>query len=198
LPRWGPLFSVLLFLAAIISAFWYLRNEEIERETESVKRDTEITQQQIGLRLIQNQEQLIRMARDLVTRDVDQAASPPGRRLHPRTARDHAPHLGRPAPPLKATHWPCCTCPSRGSPQRAGPSCRRKAATANPNRPSARAGNPPAGLFARLFRIGTGAPVFQLQVPLIERGAFAGTLVAEYSVESLLRTSCRPTWRSAT
>ena len=28
----GPLTSVLLFLAAIISAFWYLRNEEIERE----------------------------------------------------------------------------------------------------------------------------------------------------------------------
>jgi hypothetical protein len=29
----APLMSVLLFLAAIISAFWYLRNEEIERET---------------------------------------------------------------------------------------------------------------------------------------------------------------------
>jgi hypothetical protein len=28
----APLLSVLLFLAAIISAFWYLRNEEIERE----------------------------------------------------------------------------------------------------------------------------------------------------------------------
>ena len=39
----GPLLSVLLFLAAIISAFWYLRNEEIERETESVERDSEIT-----------------------------------------------------------------------------------------------------------------------------------------------------------
>jgi Tfp pilus assembly protein PilW len=68
---------VLLFLAAIISAFWYLRNEEIERETESVKRDTEITQQQINLRLIQNQEQLVRMARELVTRDVDQAGFTP-------------------------------------------------------------------------------------------------------------------------
>ena len=70
----APLSSVLLFLAAIISAFWYLRNEEIERETESVRRDTEITQQQLGLRLIQNQEQLIRVARELVTRNVDQAA----------------------------------------------------------------------------------------------------------------------------
>ena len=67
----GPLLSVLLFLAAIISAFWYLRNEEIERETESVKRDTEITQRQMGLRLIQNQEGLMRMARDLVARDID-------------------------------------------------------------------------------------------------------------------------------
>ena len=32
----GPLVSVMLFLAAIILAFWYLRNEEFEREQESV------------------------------------------------------------------------------------------------------------------------------------------------------------------
>ena len=67
----GPLVSVLLFLAAIISAFWYLRNEEFEREHESVKRDTEIAQQQIRLRLIENQEQLVRMAREIVTRAID-------------------------------------------------------------------------------------------------------------------------------
>ena len=67
----GPLVSVLLFLAAIISAFWYLRNEEFEREQESVKRDTEIAQQQIRLRLIENQEQLVRMAREIVTRTLD-------------------------------------------------------------------------------------------------------------------------------
>ena len=34
----GPLLSVLLFLASIVLAFWYLRNEEIEREAEAVKR----------------------------------------------------------------------------------------------------------------------------------------------------------------
>src|SRR5678810_637733 len=33
----GPLASVLLFLAAIVSAFWYLRNEEFEREQEAVR-----------------------------------------------------------------------------------------------------------------------------------------------------------------
>src|SRR6476661_3692317 len=68
----APLVSVLLFLAAIISAFWYLRNEEFEREQESVKRDTEIAQQQIRLRLIENQEQLVRIAREIVTRAIDQ------------------------------------------------------------------------------------------------------------------------------
>ena len=67
----GPLVSVLLFLAAIISAFWYLRNEEFERETEAVKRDTEIAQQEIRLRLIENQEQLVRIARDIATRAID-------------------------------------------------------------------------------------------------------------------------------
>ena len=62
---------MLLFLAAIISAFWYLRNEEFEREQEAVKRDTEIAQQQMRLRLIENQEQLMRMAREIVTRTID-------------------------------------------------------------------------------------------------------------------------------
>ena len=66
----APLVSVLLFLAAIISAFWYLRNEEFEREAESVKRDVEVIQQQLGLRLIQNQEQLVRLAGGLSARPI--------------------------------------------------------------------------------------------------------------------------------
>src|SRR6185295_9957140 len=61
----GPLLSVLLFLAAIITAFWYLRNEEFEREQEAVKRDTEVAQQSVRLRLIENQEQLARIAREI-------------------------------------------------------------------------------------------------------------------------------------
>ena len=68
----GPLVSVMLFLAAIVAAFWYLRNEEFDRERESVKRDTEVVQQQIRLRLIENQEQLVRIAREVATRTIDQ------------------------------------------------------------------------------------------------------------------------------
>src|SRR6195952_4120609 len=67
----GPLISVLLFLAAIILAFWYLRNEEFERAQESVKRDTEIAQSQIRLRLVENQEQLVRIAREIATHSID-------------------------------------------------------------------------------------------------------------------------------
>jgi hypothetical protein len=37
----APLAAVVLFLAAIVSAFWYLRLEEMDREQEAVKRDVE-------------------------------------------------------------------------------------------------------------------------------------------------------------
>jgi len=42
-------------------------------------------------------------------------------------------------------------------------------------------------VYSRPFKDTYGSSVFQIQVPLIDRSAFAGTLVAEYSVESLLR-----------
>jgi len=60
----GPLTAVIMFFAAISSAFWYLRYEEMERERESVRRDVESAQQQLRLRLIERQEQIMRLARD--------------------------------------------------------------------------------------------------------------------------------------
>src|SRR6478672_10943729 len=67
----APLAAVLLFLAAIISAFWYLRLEEIEREQEAVRRDVEYAQQRMRLRLLERQEQLMRLARDISNREID-------------------------------------------------------------------------------------------------------------------------------
>src|SRR5689334_25097040 len=66
----GPLVSVLLFLAAIISAFWYLRNEAFQRAQEAVRRDTEVTQQWLRLRMIENQAQLVRIAREIATATI--------------------------------------------------------------------------------------------------------------------------------
>ncbi len=65
-----PLAAVLLFLAAILSAFAYLRFEEISREHEAVGRDVEYTQQRLRLRLLEQQEQLMRFAREVSSREV--------------------------------------------------------------------------------------------------------------------------------
>jgi len=63
----GPLIAVVLFLTAITTAFWYLKSEELEREQELVRRDVEYAQQRLRLRLIERQEQLLRMARDMAS-----------------------------------------------------------------------------------------------------------------------------------
>src|SRR5215217_8627425 len=67
----APLAAVLLFLAAIVSAFWYLRLEEMDREQEAVRRDVEYAQQRMRLRLLERQEQLMRVARDISNKEVD-------------------------------------------------------------------------------------------------------------------------------
>lgn len=67
----APLAAVLLFLAAIISAFGYLRLEEMDRELEAVKRDVEYAQQRMRLRLLERQEQLMRISRDISNKEVD-------------------------------------------------------------------------------------------------------------------------------
>jgi PAS domain S-box-containing protein len=183
----GPLLSVLLFLAAIISAFWYLRNEEIERETESVKRDTEITQQQIGLRLIQNQEALIRMARDLAAHvtDVDEFIGQAAAFTRERPEITHMTWVDS-RRRVKASHFAMLYYlnPAGDPPQTALPADGHGTEPEATFR-AARDTRSPA--YSRAFADATGAAVFQLHIPLIERGLFAGTLITEYSVEALVR-----------
>ena len=70
----APLASVLLFLSAMVLAFWYLRSADLAREGEGLRRDTEIAQQRMRLRLIENEEQLGRIAHALLMRDTDRDA----------------------------------------------------------------------------------------------------------------------------
>jgi len=67
----APLAAVLLFLAAIVTAFGYLRLEEIDREQEAVQRDVEYTQQRLRLRLLERQEQFMRIAREISNNELD-------------------------------------------------------------------------------------------------------------------------------
>jgi len=190
----GPLVSVLLFLAAIIAAFWYLRNEEIEREQESVKRDTEVVQQQIRLRLIENQEQLLRLAREISVKAVnsDQFMRQAGDFVRARPevisvswvqADEHVKAarttLSLPLDPSQTEEpdtfaiSPEPYDPLRGTKE---PESAFKLA---------REGNQP--VYSQPYANQMAAKVIQVHIPLIDRTGFIGTLVTEYSLESLMR-----------
>jgi PAS domain S-box-containing protein len=185
----GPLVSVMLFLAAIILAFWYLRNEEFERQQESVKRDTEITQQQIRLRLIENQEQLVRIAREIVTRAIDRdqflAQAVTFTREHPeitnliwingsRSVKASYSSTSFPAEAAITVDDTPASFPVDGA------NTAPEAAFV-----AARTHRQPA--YSKPFADTFGNSVFQVQVPLIERSAFSGALIAEYTIEGLMR-----------
>jgi PAS domain S-box-containing protein len=67
----APLLAVLMFFAAIVAAFSYLRLEEMDREQQAVKRDVEYAQQRLRLRLLERQEQLMRLAADVSNKQID-------------------------------------------------------------------------------------------------------------------------------
>ncbi len=185
----GPLFSVLLFLAAIVSAFWYLRNEEFEREQEAVRRDTEVAQQQIRLRLVENHEQLARVARELVTGALEHD----GFLLQASVfTHDHpeitnlvwvdasrvrvASYSGTSFPPetgISGIDTPA-SLPVEGS-------------GGAPEDAFGRARDSRQTVYSTAFADSFGNPVFQAQIPLLDRGGFHGSLIAEYSVERLVR-----------
>ena len=183
----GPLLSVLMFLCTIVLAFWYLRNEEIERETEAVKRDTEIAQQQLRLRLIENQEQLARIAREIVTRSID---------TYEFSAQASA--FARERPEVMHISWLSNRRERRASVSSTGFQAPTLMVPGSPDPSMPQAGNVPdqafvaarerrQPLYSGAFNDAIGNLVFQLQVPLIDRHGFAGVLIAEYGVEALLR-----------
>jgi PAS domain S-box-containing protein len=182
----GPLLSVLLFLAAIISAFWYLRNEEIEREFDSVRRDAEMTQQQTGLRLMQNQEALTRIARELTLRELSGEEFERLAAVYTRERPEvlHVTWVNAARNP-QAGHWVAPVPTADGSP--APPSTLPRAGADTESERSfqlARSTRLPS--YSRVFEDVHGAPVFQLHVPMFEGSGFAGVVVAEVSVRALV------------
>jgi hypothetical protein len=61
----APIAAVAIVLMTIISSVGYLRIEEMEREQESVQRDLEFANQKMRLHLLEQQEQMLRLARDV-------------------------------------------------------------------------------------------------------------------------------------
>jgi hypothetical protein len=185
----APLASVLLFLAAIVSAFWYLRNEEYQREQQSVQRDTAVVQQQMRLRLIENQEQLSRMVSELVTRPsdpqgfVEQAATFARERpevLHVSWIDANRTRLAS----YSASAFHPASLPGADG---LAVSLPRDGDPGEPEQAFGTARDLRQPVYSRPFRDRDGRVVFQVQVPLLERGSFAGALLAEYSAEALVR-----------
>ena len=185
----GPLVSVLLFLAAIILAFWYLRNEEFIREQDSVQRDAEIAQQQIRLRLIENQEQLVRMAREIVTKAIDrpQFLTQAARFARERPEVNNVVWISAQRVPLAS--YSTTSFPAEGGTTFDNTPAALPIAGSNAAPEAAflatRAQRQP--VYSAQFIDAFGNPVFQIQVPLLERNGFSGALIAEYSVEGLMR-----------
>ncbi|MBX3631999.1 MAG: PAS domain S-box protein [Simplicispira sp.] len=179
----APLAAVLLFMAAVLAAFWYLRVEEADREHEALRRDVEYAQQRMRLRLLERQEQLMRIARDVSNKDVELP------QFHQR-----AEALIGQYPELQAITWI----------DEAG---RIRASHATPTIASAQvrvAGEVlRRGDTQKVFALSRSTqqpvysqpglepdesvPLLQLQVPINTQGNFAGVVLGEYSVDSLLR-----------
>ncbi len=172
----------------------YLRNEEIERETESLKRDTEITQQQIGLRLIENQSQLGRITRDLVLRGIDKREFLVQAEAFARD-RPEVTHVSWLSAQrlARASHWATLHYPELNpdpEPPAAGSSLAAASGAAEAAFMSARQLRQP--VYSKAFRDLSGTAVFQLHVPIIEQGQFTGTVIVEYGVDALLRHHVPP------
>ncbi|MEN9781191.1 MAG: hypothetical protein RL014_2339 [Pseudomonadota bacterium] len=183
----APLAAVALFLAAIVAAFTYLRFEELEREREAVIRDVEYAQQRVRLRLLERQEDIMRLARDAAAREIDLEEF-----------INRAESLVSAHPELQAISWI---------------DARRSVRTsyATPSLPSQRLRLPGSTLRLRdiesSFNLARdlqtpvysqptisedGTEPLQLHVPLFFQGRFSGMVLAEYSIDSLLRYAVPP------
>ena len=174
---------MLLFLAAIVAAFWYLRVEEADREQEALRRDVEYAQQRVRLRLLERQEQLMRVARDLANKDMELP------QFHQR-----AESLIGQYPELQAITWidesgkvlASHATPTIASAQvRVAGEVLRKGDTQTGFALSRSTQQPVYSQPA--LKEGEPAPLLQLQVPLNAQGNFAGVVLGEYSVDNLLR-----------
>ncbi len=179
----APLAAVLMFLAAIVAAFWYLRTEEVEREREALKRDVEYAQQRVRLRLLERQEQIMRIARDVSNQDLDRAEF--DRRAEALISQ---------YPELQAVTWiddRMRIRASQAAPTLSSGQLRVVGESIKPGDTAdtfSLARDMQQPVYSQpLGKADDAAPLLQLQVPLSTQGKFTGTVLSEYSIDSLLR-----------
>jgi hypothetical protein len=180
----APLAAVVLFLAAITTAFWYLKFEELDREQETVRRDVEYAQQRLRLRLVDKQEQLLRMARDVANRETSVAEFPV-----------EAQALLSQSPEITGLSWLDGRGRVRASYASVGAAVVHwQGESLNHNATKAT-----LELSRDLLQPVYSQPIaykhanaetltqLELQVPIVNHGKFEGVILAEYSLDGLLR-----------
>src|ERR1035437_7887198 len=178
----APLAAVLLFLAAIVAAFGYLRLEEIDREQEAVKRDVEYTQQRRRRRLRERQEQLMRIAREVSNRELDRDEF-----------QNRAGAIVNQYPELQSLSWIDAqrrVKASFGSASLAASELRAVGdilETGDSESTYRLARELQQPIYSQAAARSDVPAVLQLDIPLSDRNRFMGVLLAEYSVDGLFR-----------
>ncbi|MEZ5643879.1 MAG: PAS domain S-box protein [Burkholderiaceae bacterium] len=183
----APLLAVLLFLSAIVVAITYLRFEELEREQEAVTRDVEYAQQRLRLRLLERQEQLMRLARELSNKEIGADEF-----------EFQAEALVSQFPEVQAITWVDArrsVVISYASPSAPLSMIRLPESTIGPGDTDgsfdlARDLRQP--IYSRPLGEGPRDSSLMLHVPLTEQGRFSGTVMGEYSIDGLLRFGIPP------
>jgi PAS domain S-box-containing protein len=183
----GPLAAVVLFVLVMLSAFSYLRVEEVEREQEAVTRDVEYAQQRLRLRLLERQEQLMRVARQIANHEIDEEEFV-----------FQAENLVSQYPELLAITWIDAhrtVKAAHASPSAPAPSQRKTGEVLAP------ADTDGTYDLARDLRqpIYSGPQVREqfdatllVQIPLTDAARFSGVVMGEYSIDGLLRFGVPP------
>lgn len=183
----GPLLAVLLFLSAIAVAITYLRYEELEREQEAVTRDVEYAQQRLRLRLLERQEQLMRLAREVGNKEIENDEF-----------EFQVESLVSQFPELLAISWVDGrrnVLASYASPSAPSAMVRPVGSVLSPGETDgtfdlARDLRQP--IYSRPLGEDARNATLMLHVPLSEQGRFAGTIMGEYSVDGLMRFGIPP------
>ena len=182
----APLAAVVLFMAAITTAFWYLRYEELDREQEVVRRDVEYAQQRLRLRLLDKQEQIMRMGRDIANGETNSRAFI----AEAQTILNQSPELAslswiRADKRVQASYTSASNNSTMSFPVGQAISHTETLSTFQ----LARALMQPAYSQPIIEKRQNAAPYthLQLHVPISNHGNFEGVLLAEYTMDGMLR-----------
>ncbi|QDL54426.1 PAS domain-containing sensor histidine kinase [Rhodoferax aquaticus] len=178
----APLVAVMLFFIAIVAALGYLRIEEMDREQEAVQRDVEYSQQRLRLRLLERQEQFMRVARELANRELSVAEF-----------KTRVEYMLNQYPEVQGVAW---IDERRRVKVSSGTAINAASqlitAQENSKRSDTESGflqarDTALPIYIQQVRNGEFTPLLQLHVPLVDKGRFVGVLLVEYSVDGLYR-----------